>query len=131
MKKSFIFLSSAVILTTCINGCTMGKVSMEKIEEGSINDQNTCSIIDELDADGVYTIDKKGEKYVIFMGSDYGYKNIKCRLNDNILEITAEKDVLVRNKVTLYRLNESSEHMFDMIKIELDGKEIPCYSISS
>lgn len=109
----------------------MGKVSMEKIEEGSINDQNTCSIMDELDADGVYTIDKKGEKYVIFMGLDYGYKNIKCRLNDNILEITAQKDVLVRNKVTLYRLNESSEHTFDMIKIKLDGKEIPCYSISS
>ncbi len=129
MKKRFIVILGVFIMflsSSCSNNAVK-EVTLKEIEMKNNNDLE--EVLTDLKNDGIYSLETKKHKYIIFNGSEQEYKTIDYVLNDNTLTIMFTTDKLVESSQVVYELSPFPSDSYDTIKLERNGEETVFQSI--
>ena len=135
MRKKYMIIYLLLIIPLFLISCKKEDndipISLNTVDINAINNNKLLQIIDDDSLDGgIYLIQTKSNQYIYFNGSEKGYNNISCTLNNRTLIITANTEDNNKNK-KLYLINQKNitssdekNQFYDTIKLIVNGEEV-------
>ncbi len=115
-----------IVIVFLISSCSNKPSKVVTLKEVMSNqDSRLEEILLELQLkdDGIYSLEKKEHKYIIFNGTEKSYENIDYELNGTILKIKFKTGTLYKMRQVVYEVYPFPSDIYDTITLEQNGEE--------